>query len=245
MTKLSFVRQVTVATLSVLLCSNLWAASSDTLAPRQRAIVAIAAHTANGDLTALERNLVEGLQAGLTVNEIKEVLIQLYAYTGFPRSLNAIHTFMRLMDERTKAGINDPDGKEPSPIPVNLNKDEYGVKVRAKLGGRTEIPPPSGYQLFAPGIDTFLKEHLFCDIFIRDNLDAQSRELATIGALGGMTGTAGQMNFHFNAAMNTGTTAEQMRDFVKVIEMEIGADYAKTAQGVLNKVLTKRSANAK
>lgn len=245
MTKLSFVRQVTVATLSVLLCSNLWAASSDTLAPRQRAIVAIAAHTANGDLTALERNLVEGLQAGLTVNEIKEVLIQLYAYTGFPRSLNAIHTFMRVMDERTKAGINDPDGKEPSPIPVNLNKDEYGAKVRAKLGGRTEIPPPSGYQLFAPGIDTFLKEHLFCDIFIRDNLDAQSRELATIGALGSMTGTAGQMNFHFNAAMNTGSTAEQMRDFVKVIEMEVGADYAKTAQGVLNKVLTKRSANAK
>lgn len=77
MTKLSFARQVTAAALSVLLCSNLWAASSDTLAPRQRAIVAIAAHTANGDLNALERNLVEGLQAGLTVNEIKEVLIQL------------------------------------------------------------------------------------------------------------------------------------------------------------------------
>lgn len=184
MTNLSFVRQVTAAALSVLLCSNLWAASSDTLAPRQRAIVAIAAHTANGDLNALERNLVEGLQAGLTVNEIKEVLIQLYAYTGFPRSLNAIHTFMRVMDERAKAGIKDPVGKEPSPAPANLNKDEYGAKVRAKLGGRTEIPPPSGYQLFAPGIDTFLKEHLFCDIFIRDNLDAQSRELTTIGALG-------------------------------------------------------------
>lgn len=52
MTNLSFVRQVTAAALSVLLCSNLWAASSDTLAPRQRAIVAIAAHTANGDLNA-------------------------------------------------------------------------------------------------------------------------------------------------------------------------------------------------
>ena len=128
MTKLSFVRQVTVATLSVLLCSNLWAASSDTLAPCQRAIVAIAAHTANGDLTALERNLVEGLQAGLTVNEIKEVLIQLYAYTGFPRSLNAIHTFMRVMDERTKAGINDPDGKEPSPIPSISTKTNMGQK---------------------------------------------------------------------------------------------------------------------
>ena len=77
-------------------------------------------------------------------------------------------------------------------LQFNLDSSEYGAKVRAKLGGRTEIPPPSGYQLFAPGIDTFLKEHLFCDIFIRDNLDAQSRELATIGALGGMTGTAGR-----------------------------------------------------
>ena len=141
MTNLSFVRQVTAAALSVLLCSDLWAASSDTLAPRQRAIVAIAAHTANGDLNALERNLVEGLQAGLTVNEIKEELIQLYAYTGFPRSLNAIHTFMRVMDEHAKAGIKDPVGKEPSPAPANLNKDKYGAKVRAKLGGRTEIPP--------------------------------------------------------------------------------------------------------
>ena len=37
------------------------------------------------------------------------------------------------------------------------------------------IPPPSGYQLFTPVIDTFLKEHLFADIFARDNLDVLSR----------------------------------------------------------------------
>jgi|GEM_PF-1590354 len=128
MTKLSFVRQVTVAALSVLLCSNLWAASSDTLAPRQRAIVAIAAHTANGDLTALERNLVEGLQAGLTVNEIKEVLIQLYAYTGFPRSLNAIHTFMRVMDEAQKPVSRIPTAKNPLPFPPISTKTNMGQK---------------------------------------------------------------------------------------------------------------------
>jgi 4-carboxymuconolactone decarboxylase len=53
------------------------------------------------------------------------------------------------------------------------------------------------------------------------------------------------MNFHFNAAMNTGTTPEQMRDFVKVIETEVGADYAKTAQNVLDRILAKRSVQAK
>lgn len=53
------------------------------------------------------------------------------------------------------------------------------------------------------------------------------------------------MNFHFNAAMNTGTTPEQMRDFVKVIETEVGADYAKTAQSVLDRILAERSVQAK
>jgi hypothetical protein len=38
------------------------------------------------------------------------------------------------------------------------------------------IPPPSGYQLFTPVIDTFLKEHLFADIFARDTLDFLSRK---------------------------------------------------------------------
>ena len=218
------------------------AAAADALSPSQEAIVAIAAHTASGNLDALRTGLVKGLESGLTVNEIKEVLVQLYAYTGFPRSLNAINTFMKVMDERGKAGIQDPVGKEPSPVPNNINKDEYGAQMRAKLGGRAVIPPPSGYQLFAPAIDTFLKEHLFCDIFIRDNLDHPSRELATVGALAGMTGTAGQMTFHMGAAMNTGITAGQMRGLVQVIRTECGAERADAAGAVLERVLASRAA---
>ena len=37
---------------------------------------------------------------------------------------------------------------------------------------------------FAPVINQFLQAHLFGAIFERDNLDWQSRELATVGALG-------------------------------------------------------------
>ena len=188
----------------------------------------------------LDASLVRGLEAGLTVNEIKEVLVQLYAYTGFPRSLNAIHRFMDVTKRRADAGIKDEIGREPSPVPAGINKDEYGAKVRAKLGGRTEIPPPAGYQVFAPAIDTFLKEHLFCDIFIRDNLSPKHRELATIGALGAMTGTAGQLNFHLGAALNTGTTVEEMEDYFAEIERTAGAEQEKVARDVLGKILAKR-----
>ena len=57
-------------------------------------MIPITAFTANSDLEKLRRALNEGLDAGLTVNEIKEVLVHLYAYAGFPRSLNGINTFM-------------------------------------------------------------------------------------------------------------------------------------------------------
>lgn len=217
------------------------AEATDELSAADQAIVAIAAHTADGNLEALAGDLNDGLDAGLTVNEVKEVLVQLYAYTGFPRSLNGINAFMKVMDERKVAGRNDPEGREPSPPPADLDRDAFGAEMRAKLGGRAVIPPPSGYQLFAPAIDAFLKEHLFCDIFIRDNLPYNRRELATVGALAGMTGTAGQMVFHMNAAMNTGVTPGEMRSLVQVIRSECGDARADAASAVLDKVLADRA----
>lgn len=118
------------ATLTMLLCALLAAmpapvqadqtqgqTRTQALSDRQKSIIVISAFTASGDLARLKPALVQGLEAGLTVNEIKEILVQLYAYTGFPRSLNAINTFMTLMDERQKNGITDEMGREASPMP--------------------------------------------------------------------------------------------------------------------------------
>ena len=208
-----------------------------TLNDKQKSIVAISAFTANGDLEKLRPALHGGLDAGLTVNEIKEVLIQLYAYTGFPRSLNGINTFMVVMDEREKSGKKDEVGKEATPMPAGFNRDQYGAETRAKIGGRPTIPPPSGYQLFAPTIDAFLKEHLFADIFYRDNLDWQSRELSTISALATIKGAEGQLRFHMGGAMNMGLTEGQMRDFVEVMRSQVGTAEGDTAGKTLASVL--------
>lgn len=79
---------------------------------KQQGIIAIAAFTANGDQEKLKSALNKGLDAGLTVNEIKEILVQMYAYAGFPRSLNGIGTFMAVMDERKAKGVKDEEGRE-------------------------------------------------------------------------------------------------------------------------------------
>jgi alkylhydroperoxidase/carboxymuconolactone decarboxylase family protein YurZ len=61
--------------------------SDKSLTKRQKSIVPIAAYTAIGDLQQLKSAPNEGLDAGLTIYEIKEAIVHLYAYCGFPRSI--------------------------------------------------------------------------------------------------------------------------------------------------------------
>ena len=211
--------------------------SMDKLDTRQSAIVPIAAFAAKGDLENLKIALSEGLESGLTINEIKEVLVQLYAYCGFPRSLNGLNTFIAVLDERAAKGIKDVVGKDASPIPTDKNRYEYGTEIQTSLVGR----PVSGRTYdFAPIIDTFLKEHLFADIFLRDVLNQQERELVTVAALASFPGVANQLRSHLNVSMNIGITEGQLRDFVKIIEVRIGTAEAETARKMLDVVLESR-----
>lgn len=211
------------------------------LSQRQQAIIPIAAFTAEGDMVRLKSALNQGLDSGLTVNEIKEIIVHLYAYAGFPRSLNALFAFMEVVREREAKGIKDAQGKEASPIPPDLDRDDYGAKVRAKLAGLDTVPAPAKWQQFSPAIDTFLKEHLFADLFARDVIGHQDRELTTIAALANMKGTEGQLRFHLGAAMNTGLTQAQMKDFVLVLQTQVNKAQGEKAQKVLTEVLSKRN----
>ena len=87
--------------------------SATSLDARQQAIVPIGAFAAAGDLAGLNTALNQGLDAGLTVSEIREILVQLYAYAGFPRSLNALSELIRVLEDRKQRGIQDPLGREP------------------------------------------------------------------------------------------------------------------------------------
>ena len=56
------------------------------LSAQQQRMIPIAAFTANrADMDKLDNSVCDaGLEAGLTVHEIKEILVQMYAYAGFP-----------------------------------------------------------------------------------------------------------------------------------------------------------------
>lgn len=197
-------------------------AMNDALNTKQQSLVAISALSGAGDLGKLKTSLGQGLDAGLTVNEIKEILIQVYAYAGFPRSLNALGTFKVVLDERKTAGITDPEGKSPSSMPLGRTSLECGTENQTKLIGQ---PVSGGIYNFVPAIDQFLKAHLFGDIFRRDNLDWKHRELATIAMLAAIPGVEPQLQGHLTIGMYNGLTVEQLRSAAAVVEENIGKAY--------------------
>jgi len=210
--------------------------TSPTLSARQQAIVPIAAFAAAGDIARLNTALNQGLDAGLTISDAKEVLVQLYAYAGFPRSLNALAELMKVVNARKQQGIEDVPGSEPSrPIPKGDALLAAGTANQTKLaGGAVEGPLFD----FAPVANQYLRAHLFGDIFERDNLDWQSRELATLGMLAALPGVEPQLQAHMCIGMNTGLTTGQLRQLSQVLAERVNADMAHRAGEALERHLT-------
>ena len=207
------------------------------LTKKQQNLISIAAITAAGDLEALKPSLNKGLDAGLTINQIKESLVHLYAYCGFPRSIRGLQTFMEVLNERKAQGINDVSGAEASPIEDERSKYERGKDILGELIGVPQDGPRTGYSAFAPEIEIFLKEHLFADIFERDILTYAERELVTISVISSIGKAEPMLRSHMNICLNVGITPEQLQQFVSVIESAIGKKEAKAAQQVLDDVL--------
>ncbi|WP_221391459.1 carboxymuconolactone decarboxylase family protein [Dyadobacter sp. NIV53] len=202
---------------------------------RQRSIVAISAFTANGDLTNLKQALNDALTTGLTINEIKEELIHISAYCGFPRSLNGINTFSTVLTERKSKGITDKEGKAASKV-AGSDKYQTGKKVLESLTGRPEASPKTGYAAFVPAIDTLLKEHLFNDIFTREVLTNKERELITIAALISLGGVESQLSGHFGICLYLGFTNKELGQVLSLIETKVGKKEADEGRRVLAKV---------
>lgn len=210
--------------------------AADSLSSKQQAIVLIAAFMASSDMPRLNEALNQGLDAGLTINEAKEVLVQLYAYTGFPRSLNALGELLTVVEARKQRGIEDAPGHEPSrEIPTGDALREAGIANQTRISGG---PVKGPVFEFAPVINQYLQTHLFGDIFERDTLDWQSRELATVGALAATPGAEPQLRSHMLASLRVGLTPAQLRQVTQVLTERADESVAKRASEALAQALS-------
>lgn len=190
---------------------------------KDKSIVEISIFTAIGNLKELEKSVNLGLDNELTVNEIKEIMVQLYAYCGFPRSLNALGVLSNTVDERKASGKVTEVGRESTPIPSNRNSLVYGTQVQTKIVG---MEVKGGIYDFAPMADRYLKALLFGDIFGQDILDYRTRELVTVAALASMDGANPQLQAHIGISKNVGVTDDELNGTIEVLKDKLGFEKA-------------------
>jgi quercetin dioxygenase-like cupin family protein/alkylhydroperoxidase/carboxymuconolactone decarboxylase family protein YurZ len=212
---------------------------SEALSARERSIVLIASHAATGDLEPLASAFHVALDTGLTINEAKEVLLQLAAYCGFPRSLQGINTLMAVLEDRTAQGIEDAHGPMARDV-SDENRYAQGARVLEALTGRPQHVPRSGYAAFFPTVERFLKEHLFADIFGRGVLSFRDRELTTVAALVSMGGVEPYARAHMRLALNVGVTPAQLEHLVALIASDVGEAEGQAGRDLLSAALAAR-----
>ena len=205
---------------------------------KQQNIVTLAALTAVGDLDGLKVALGTSLTDGMTVNEVKEVLVHTYAYCGFPRALRGLQTLVAVLDERKAKGIEDDWGRKASPITDTRSKYERGRDILVEISGIPADAPKADYAILAPEIEVFLKEHLFADLFERDVLTYAERELTTVAVIASLgKGVEPMLKGHMGIALNVGITPDELRSVLAIVEKNIGRGEADGGRLALNEVL--------
>jgi 4-carboxymuconolactone decarboxylase len=79
------------------LFGDIWA--REELSPRDRSLITVAALVTNGNTEQLQGHLGRARANGLTQTELKEVIIHLAFYAGWPRAISAITLAKRLFSE--------------------------------------------------------------------------------------------------------------------------------------------------
>ena len=185
-----------------------------TMTERQKGLAACACLMAQGDLERLEPAVKMALDNGVTINELKEAFSQLYAYTGFPRSLNALGVLNKVLDNKQPSWQEGKSWKRPEIWDDAAKALKQGTEVQTKLSGRS-----FDYH-FCPQDDYYLKSHLFGDIFASDQLSAADREIVTVAALSGLEGVAPQLAAHKQGAVNMGNSQELVDELCAWLDSE-------------------------
>ncbi len=162
----------------------------NTLTAKEEAIVLASARAAAGDIKGLRGELEKSKHVSL--DEYKEVFVQLYAYCGFPRSLNALGCLMELAKQKD----SEVSGAEELDSAESVSKESLSIGTR----NQTKL----------------ICQKVEGDIFSRPKLDWRTREIATVAMLSAMDGVESQLNSHIAIAKHNGVSDEEIAEILKL-----------------------------
>nr|WP_229233501.1 carboxymuconolactone decarboxylase family protein [Enterococcus faecalis] len=95
-------------------------------------------------------------------------------------------------------------------MPLNNERYNTGIKNLQKIDGQSGEQVIHSLQDIAPDVANYIIEFAFGDIYERDDLTLQERELITLSSLLTQGDTKNQLIVHINGALNVGLTQKKI-----------------------------------
>lgn len=219
------------------------------LSLKSREFATLAMVTVLGNQSNSVQAHVEGaLRAGATETEIKELLLQMTVYAGYPKTLAAVTVAQKVLKELKQRGI--PATKTPSDLGTQRQAESNEVRYQRGLEALNQISKASGeavvksFEDIAPDLGRYILEFAYGDVFSRPNLDLKTRELATVSALTGLNTTASELplNVHINGALNVGANRQEIIEAIMHMIPYVGFVKVQQAMAIAETVFQERSA---
>jgi len=123
---------------------------------------------------------------------------------------------------------------------VERNRYEQGIQKLAEIDGTVGENVIASLQNVAPDLGKYIIEFAFGDIYCRDGLSLQERELITITSLLTAGGCEAQLDVHINGALNVGVApGKVVETFLQCIPYT-GFPKVLNAISVAKKIFTSR-----
>ena len=177
----------------------------------------VAALTAMGTaIPQLKVHIHAALHVGCTPEEIREIIIQMCGYAGFPATLNAMGTLMEVLRET---------GLTLSRTSVHAGSDgryERGKELLSQIAPDQERVLRETFDPINPDIARLVIEFGYGDIYARGILTVRNRQVATIAALAAMGTAPAQLRFHIGGGVRAGLSEAEIVEIMLLISVYAG-----------------------
>ena len=188
-----------------------------------RALVRVAAVVAAGDDDATRAELQRA--APITPHIwIEELLLQTYLFAGFPRALNGMRSWRRIVGRPA-------DQFAPSPVDARTTGEQVCARVYGPMYDKLRV----NIRELHPLLDDWMVEEGYGKVLSRPGLDLGRRELCIVAACAA-TGQDRQLQSHLHGARNVGVSASSVSDALEEIATLIPAALAERARRLWSKI---------
>lgn len=207
-------------------------------------LAVVAALTAMGTVEPqLKVHVNAALNTGNSIIEVKEAILQMVVYAGFPSCISAMNVLREVINERKARGVEDdkpnPTVRTPDKDLLNTNEDNHPLWDTQQLDELTR-----SIVGVAPELVSLFKEFAYEKVFSRNVLSRKQKSIIAIAALTALGYTRSTLKLQVKVGLDAGLTAEEVKEIMLLMTVYLGFPSAINGINVLKSVLDERETSS-